>query len=241
MPTSSNTISDDSRTDPLIAVVLCERIRDGAEIADRVAAVRGADVRVLVCRNRRAPTRFAAGVAVDVLRRPRHLAALASRRTRVSGRALHDDRVLRALRRWSPDVGLHAMGVIYRQPAIDAFRLGILNPHIGLLPEYRGRSVMEWSLLHGHATGITTFFIDEGIDTGERIVLREEVSLTGFRTVQAAKHHLFGLNAAMFERALHALTDPDFVPARQDAAAGRRWYVMSGLLTGVVERILADG
>jgi hypothetical protein len=38
---------------------------------------------------------------------------------------------------------LHATDVIYRTETLQAFRLGILNAHIGVLPRYRGRSVME--------------------------------------------------------------------------------------------------
>ena len=47
------------------------------------------------------------------------------------------------------------------------------EPAIGILPEYRGRNVMEWALVEGGPVGMTVFFIDSGIDTGERIVLQK--------------------------------------------------------------------
>ena len=240
MPSSSTTTSAGSRADRLTAVALCERLADGDAIVRRLAPLEHVDARVLVCRNRRRRRRFLLAAAYDCLRRPRVLAQLASRRWGISAGGLDGRRARSFLARLEPDVGLHASSVIYRRPVIDAFRLGILNPHIGLLPEYRGRSVMEWSLLHGDPAGITTFFIDEGIDTGASIVLREHVGLSGRRSVRAAKQYLFGLAPEKFERALRALGDPDFTPIRQDAAEGRRWYVMSGLFTGVVERILSD-
>jgi methionyl-tRNA formyltransferase len=135
------------------------------------------------------------------------------------------------------DVGLHKAGVIYRKPVIEAFRLGILNSHIGILPAYRGRNVMEWSLLKGDPIGITVFFIDEGIDTGERIVISEKVDISHCKTIQEAKQRLFGLDAVFFRRALELLQSNDFQYGHNDGS-GRRYYVMSKLFQGVVQKLI---
>lgn len=148
---------------------------------------------------------------------------------------LGDGRTLDWIRRRGYDVGLYMWGAIVRRPLIEAFRRGVLNAHIGLLPFYRGRSVMEWSLFHGDATGVTVFFLDEGIDTGPELVLRVEESVGGFRGVDAAKRHLFDRDVDMFRMALASLQNSTYVPMRQEAGEGRRFYVMSGLLRGVVE------
>lgn len=137
------------------------------------------------------------------------------------------------------DVGLHKAGVIYRAPTINAFRLGILNPHIGLLPQYRGRNVMEWSLIEGAAVGITVFFIDTGIDTGQRIVLREEVDVSRCTSIAEAKQYLFDLDATFFRRALELLRAEDFQYQLNDGS-GRRYYVMSKLFQEAVEKILSS-
>src|SRR5215217_4446012 len=86
-------------------------------------------------------------------------------------RPFDDEQSVDTLRKLKLDVGLHKAGVIYRDVTIRAFRLGILNHHIGILPAYRGRSVLEWSILQGDTVGITVFFIDTGIDTGSRILM----------------------------------------------------------------------
>src|SRR4029078_809624 len=93
-------------------------------------------------------------------------------------RPLQDPKSGDTVKKLSLDVGLHKAGVIYRDVTIDAFRLGILNHHIGILPAYRGRSVLEWSILQGDPVGVTVFFIDTGIDTGSRILLSEEVDIS---------------------------------------------------------------
>lgn len=134
------------------------------------------------------------------------------------------------------DVGLHKAGVIYREATINCFRLGILNPHIGILPRYRGRSVMEWALVEGGPIGITVFFIDSGIDTGERIVLQEEQDISRCNSIKEAKQHLFDLDAVFFRRALERLRSRDFQYKLNDKS-GRRYYVMSRLFESVVEKL----
>src|SRR5271155_2644542 len=70
------------------------------------------------------------------------------------------------LRRWSPDLIVFTGGNILRKPLLDVPRLGALNVHLGLLPEIRGMSSPEWSLLKGVPVGITIHYMDAGIDTG---------------------------------------------------------------------------
>ena len=105
--------------------------------------------------------------------------------------AFHDKRSVDTLVKLKLDVGLHKAGVIYRDATIQAFHLGILNHHIGILPAYRGRSVLEWSVLRGDRVGVTVFFIDTGIDTGSRILLSEQIDISSFQSVAEAKQYLF--------------------------------------------------
>lgn len=52
--------------------------------------------------------------------------------------------------------------------------MGTFNLHGSLLPEYRGAAPINWAVINGETkTGVTTFFIDEKIDTGEIILSRE--------------------------------------------------------------------
>ena len=70
------------------------------------------------------------------------------------------------LRKWSPDLIIFTGGNILRKQLLDIPRLGVLNAHLGLLPDIRGMSSPEWSLLKNIPIGITIHFMDEGIDTG---------------------------------------------------------------------------
>lgn len=149
----------------------------------------------------------------------------------------HDQESVDTLTKLKLDVGLHKAGVIYRDATINAFRFGILNHHIGILPAYRGRSVLEWSILQGDTVGITVFFIDAGIDTGARILLSEEVDISSCKTVSEAKEYLFNLDQVFFPKALGLLSDgePSF---RLNDGSGQRYFVMSRLFQGVVDQLL---
>ncbi len=56
-------------------------------------------------------------------------------------------------------------------------RYGTINLHASLLPEYRGAAPINWAIINGETkTGVTTFFIDEKIDTG-KIILQKEIEI----------------------------------------------------------------
>ncbi len=52
-----------------------------------------------------------------------------------------------------------------------------INCHAGLLPEYRGRNVLNWAMINGEKEfGVTVHYVDQGIDTGD-IILQEKVPI----------------------------------------------------------------
>lgn len=59
--------------------------------------------------------------------------------------------------------------VVWKMP-----KLGTFNLHASLLPEYRGAAPINWAIINGEKkTGVTTFFIDDKIDTGAMILSKE--------------------------------------------------------------------
>jgi len=91
-----------------------------------------------------------------------------------------------AIKALSPDLGIHAGAGLLRRPLIDAFRLGVLNAHMGLLPAYRGINVAEWAALEGATVGCTVHLIDTGIDTGPILATRE-VDIAGCGSIAALR------------------------------------------------------
>jgi len=88
-------------------------------------------------------------------------------------------RAVAQLKQWSPDLAIFTGGNILRDQALNVPRLGILNSHLALLPEIRGMSSPEWSLLCGVPLGITIHFMDSGVDTGPILLRREFAGAEG--------------------------------------------------------------
>jgi methionyl-tRNA formyltransferase len=64
-----------------------------------------------------------------------------------------------------------AFGQILPQAVLDAPRLGSINVHGSLLPRYRGAAPIQWAIMRGETvTGITTFQMDAGMDTGPTLL-----------------------------------------------------------------------
>jgi methionyl-tRNA formyltransferase len=67
-----------------------------------------------------------------------------------------------------------AYGRILKADALAATRLGFMNAHFSLLPRYRGAAPVQWALVRGEKrTGVSLFWLDEGMDTGTVQAMRE--------------------------------------------------------------------
>src|SRR5271163_1696817 len=79
------------------------------------------------------------------------------------------------LKALTPDLAVVvAYGRLLKRDVLDVPRLGTLNAHFSLLPKYRGAAPVQWSLVRGEkTTGVTLFWLDEGMDTGPVQAMRE--------------------------------------------------------------------
>jgi methionyl-tRNA formyltransferase len=75
---------------------------------------------------------------------------------------------VRQLQAAAPDViAVWSYSMLLPQAVLAVPRLGAVNVHGGLLPDYRGGHVMQWALINGETqTGVTLHYMDAGIDTG---------------------------------------------------------------------------
>jgi methionyl-tRNA formyltransferase len=81
---------------------------------------------------------------------------------------LRDPGWAESLRAFRPDVAVVvAFGQILPKSVLEVPGRGSINVHASLLPRYRGAAPVAWALMRGErVTGITTFQMDEGMDTG---------------------------------------------------------------------------
>ena len=94
-------------------------------------------------------------------------------------------------------------------------KMGTFNLHASLLPEYRGAAPIHWAIINGETkTGVTTFFIDDKIDTGE-IILQREIEITEIETVGILHDKLMHLGADLVAETVESISRRDFKTSKQ--------------------------
>jgi methionyl-tRNA formyltransferase len=107
-----------------------------------------------------------------------------------------------------------AFGQILPKAVLDVPARGSINIHASLLPRYRGAAPIAWAIIRGETeTGITTFQMDPGMDTGD-MLLREATPIGSGETAGELAARLAPLGAAVI---LRTLADLDaLTPTPQD-------------------------
>jgi len=94
-------------------------------------------------------------------------------------------------------------------------KFGTFNLHASLLPEYRGAAPIHWAIINGETkTGVTTFFIDDKIDTGE-IILQEEVAVSNNETVGTLHDKLMFLGADLVSKTVDLISKGNVITKKQ--------------------------
>lgn len=90
----------------------------------------------------------------------------------------NNEEVINILKDINPDIiVVVAYGKILPKQILEIPKYGCINVHGSLLPEYRGAAPIQWAIIDGKkVTGITTMFMDEGMDTGD-MLLKKEVEI----------------------------------------------------------------
>ena len=89
-----------------------------------------------------------------------------------------NEEFIESIKELNPDLlCVVAYGKILPKELLDIPKYGAINVHGSLLPKYRGAAPIQWAVLNGDKeTGITTMFMDEGMDTGD-MILKEKVEI----------------------------------------------------------------
>ena len=89
-----------------------------------------------------------------------------------------NEEIINILKGINPDViCVVAYGKIIPKEILDIPKYGCVNVHPSMLPKYRGPAPIQWAILNGDTkTGVSTMYLDEGMDSGD-IILQEEISI----------------------------------------------------------------
>ena len=134
----------------------------------------------------------------------------------------------------SPDViVVVAYGQLLPKAMLDLPRLGCINVHASLLPRYRGAAPIHWSIINGeNTTGVTTMYMDVGMDTGD-MILKTEVPIGSDETTGQLHDRLMVAGAGLLSQTLCLLEAGRAPRTAQNLHAA----TYAPLLTRQIERI----
>lgn len=112
------------------------------------------------------------------------------------------------IKKLQPDViCVVAYGKILPKEILDIPKLGCINVHGSLLPKYRGAAPIQWAVINGEKiTGITTMYMDVGMDTGD-MILKEEVNIGEDETTGELWDKLSEVGAKLLVKTLKQIED----------------------------------
>ena len=89
-------------------------------------------------------------------------------------RVRKNEEFINEIKSLNPDlIVVVAYGKILPKEILDIPKLGCINVHASLLPKYRGAAPIQWAVINGDkVTGVTTMYMDIGMDTGDMILVR---------------------------------------------------------------------
>ncbi len=112
------------------------------------------------------------------------------------------------LKNQKPDViCVVAYGKILPNEILEIPKYGCINVHASLLPKYRGAAPIQWAVLNGEkTTGVTTMYMDKGMDTGD-IILKEETQIGEYETTGELWERLSKIGAELLVKTLKEIED----------------------------------
>lgn len=92
---------------------------------------------------------------------------------------------------------------------------GTFNLHASLLPQYRGAAPINWAIINGEKkTGVSTFFLDDKIDTGA-MILQEEISIHESENLESLHDRLMDIGSRLVVRTLDDIANEKVEPTPQ--------------------------
>jgi methionyl-tRNA formyltransferase len=124
---------------------------------------------------------------------------------------------IQQLRALSPDIiVVVAYGQILPADILMLPPYGCINVHGSLLPKYRGAAPIHWAVINGEATtGITTMYMDQGMDTGD-MILKAEILITPEDTTGSMYDKLAIVGAEVLYRTLQQVAAKTAPREKQD-------------------------
>ena len=128
---------------------------------------------------------------------------------------LKNPNFLNKLRNLNPDIQVVVAFRMLPKSVWQIPRLGTINLHASLLPNYRGAAPINWVLIEGEKkTGVTTFFIDDAIDSGA-ILMQNQVNINKYDDAESLSNKLLLIGAPLIIKTLESIWLKKIVSRKQ--------------------------
>ena len=115
-----------------------------------------------------------------------------------------------------------AYGKILPKELLDIPKYGAINVHGSLLPKYRGSAPIQWAVLNGdRKTGITTMFMDVGMDTGD-MILKEETEIGEDETTGELWARLSKIGAKLLVKTIEKIEEAKEKIEKEDSLKNKK-------------------
>lgn len=135
---------------------------------------------------------------------------------------LKDPSFVAALKNLAPEIQVVVAFRMLPKVVWQVPKLGTINLHASLLPNYRGAAPINWVLINGETkTGVSTFIINESIDTGA-LLLQKEIPINEEDTVGLLHDALLSLGAPLIVETLVGLMNNSLQPMQQQLSGDEK-------------------
>lgn len=141
----------------------------------------------------------------------------------------NDPQSQKFLQKHAPELIAFTGGGLIRKNILAIPEIGVLNCHTGMLPQYRGMDVVEWTAAEGCIDevgfGATLHLMDKGVDTGP-IILKRNIPVCSGEDFKTIRERLEVLMVQLMLEGIRGLRDGSLAPQPQKKSQGRQYYVM---------------
>jgi len=137
------------------------------------------------------------------------------------------------IQQYETDLIVFTGGGLIRQELLESTRIGILNCHWGILPEYRGMDTTIWAEWEQQPTGLSLHFMDYGVDTGP-IISTYPVARGPEESFEAFHGRLEAMSAEKIVSTARLICQGTVDPVPQKVTQGKQYYIMHDRLREIL-------
>jgi methionyl-tRNA formyltransferase len=129
---------------------------------------------------------------------------------------LKDEAFISEIKKLNPDLIVVIAFRILPKEVFTIPKLGTFNLHASLLPKYRGAAPINWALINGEKeTGVTTFFLQEKVDTGN-IIIQKKINIDDEDNAGTLHDKLSALGTEVVIDTIKMIEEGNINPLKQD-------------------------